>query len=76
MSWKTSNTVIQTEELHLCRYFVGWLSEGSRLIRPHLAKTLHGISVIRVYGSEIEIIGKFDHLQNVHTAPCFVFNCG
>ena len=37
---------------------------------------LHGMSVIRAYGSEKEMIGKFDHLQNVLTAPCFALNCG
>ena len=51
------------------------LSERSPLY-SHLAKTLHGMSVIRAYKMEKEMIGKFDHLQNVHTAPCFALKCG
>ena len=45
------------------------------LILSPIAKTLHGMSVIRAYGMKKEMMGKFDHLQNVHTAPCFALDC-
>ena len=42
----------------------------------HLAKTLQGMSMIRAYRMENDMIQEFDRLQNFHTAPSFALRCG